>query len=381
MGYDVPSQTSYQAAVSKHIGSSGNATKRGYDEVQKTGKLHHLVDPSADGVIRLSKPRFELLPNGLFKLTIGTPIEKEDHLDTTGSMQDNVAKAIKVLPNTYELCSKMLPGYDLQIAIGIFGDCGDDYVVCRPQFEMTAEKLVDQLTLMNPEGLGGGNGGEDPHYALFGSAYLTSARSNLLGLKGYDFTISDEPARYTLEKSQLTRIFGDEVFQKTAENGFGINPKNLPDTKEVVQNLLKRAHAFFLQVGDGKYDCHEFWTEMYGAERVIVLSDITLLPQIESTIIGLTEGTLGMGDVIDFLIENKVPKITAKSIARSVSNIPIGAQTTLRKKIIESGHQIPKKGDLFRSKTDLWPIDSAELASIVPENQPVDPVKPGVNWL
>lgn len=381
MGWNVPTQTSHQAAVSKHIGSSGNATQRGHEEVLKTGKLNHLVDPSADGVIRFSKLRFDPLPNGLFMVTIGTPIEKEDHLDTTGSMADNVDKAVKVLPDTYELCIKMLPGYDLQIAIGIFGDCDDQFVVCRPQFEMTSDKLVNQLSLMHPEGQGWGNGGEDPHYALFGSAYLTSSYSNRIGLKGYDFLISDEPARRTLEKSQLTRIFGPDVFTKTAENGFEINPKNLPDTKEVVQSLLKRAHGFFLQVDDGRrYGCHDFWKEMYGEDRVVVLPDMLLLPHVEATIIGLTEGTLSASDVVDFLTENKVTKSTAQIIARSVSNIPIGAQATLRNKIIESGHQIPKAGDLFRSKTDLWPIDPAELASII-ESQPVDPKKPGVNWL
>lgn len=379
MGYNTFGQTSYKKAYDQHVGSNSSGTQRGREETQRNGRLNAAVDPAGGTVIRYSRPRFVLLPNGLFQLTIGTPIEYDDLLDTTGSMGSNADIALKVLPQTYTLVSKMLPGYDLQMAFSIFGDCEDNYVLNRGEYEMEAEKLVNQITLMNPEGQGAGNGGEDPHYGLFGGAYLTSAYSNKIGLKGYHFTTSDEPARYTLKVNELKRIFGDKVFEKTAENGFEFDAKHLPDTKTVIQDLLKRAHAFYFQVGSGRYNAHEFWTEMFGPERVVMLPNVHQLPQIQAAIIGLTEETLTLSDVPEFLVENKVDKADAKLIARAVSNIPIGAQAALKKKI-EADHCIPQKGDLFREKTDLWPLSDEEVKKYLADKAKEDAGK-DMKWL
>jgi len=376
MGDRTVTKSSYDSAINKHISSGQPSTTRGFEEVRNTGKLHPLVDPSGYDVIRRSLIRLDPQPNGLFLVTVGPPIEHETRLDTTGSMGRNVEVAIKVLPHTYDLSSKMLPGSDLQLAIGIFGDCQDSFVLCRPQFEMTSDKLVEQLTLMVPEGLGGGNGGEDPQYGLFGAAYLTSSYNNRIGLKGYDFTISDEPARERLDERQLKRVFGDEVFRKTTENGFEINHRDLPSTKEVVKDLLKRSHAFFLEAGQAYSNTHSFWVNMFGEERIVVLPEIDILPHVQAVIIGLTEGTISTSEVIDFLIENGIGKENARIIARSVSNIPIGAQAELRRKV-EQEHRIPKKGDYFRAKTDLWPIDLSE----VPQSDGTQPTQGGINWL
>lgn len=374
MGDRVLSRTSYNSAVKKHVDDSGPSTRRGAEEVKKTGKLNQLVDPAEYGAIRRSLPRFDKLETGFFKMTIGVPMAVETRLDTTGSMGRNVDKAIRVLPDTYELCAKMLSGYDLQIAIGIFGDCEDNFVLCRPQFEMEAEKIVEQLTLMAPEGNGGGNGGEDPQYGLFGAAYLTSAYINRIGLKGYDFTVSDEPARYQISERQLTRIFGNQVFEKVVENGFQIDNNNLPTTKEIAEELLKRAHAFFLEVEGWGPGTHKFWTDIFGPERVVVLPKIELLPHVQAVIIGLTEGVLSLSDAKQFLMDNAVSESDAQSIVRSVANIPIGVQAVLRSKLDRS---LPQKGDLFKEKTDLWPVNPDEI-EITAEKKP-GKTEPG--WL
>ncbi|MPM78112.1 hypothetical protein SDC9_125123 [bioreactor metagenome] len=247
---------------------------------------------------------------------------------------------------------------------------------------MTSEKLVEQLTLMVPEGNGHGNHGEDPQYGLFGAAYLTASYNNRLGLKDYDFTISDEPAREYLDERELKRVFGPEVFEKLTENGFKIDHRDLPSTKEVVQDLLKRTHGFFLEAGQQYSNTHSFWVDMFGAERVVVLPDVAILPHVQAVIVGLTEGVLSMCEVVDFLTENKVSKEEARLIARSVSNIPIGAQAELRKKV-ELEHRLPQKGDLFRAKTDLWPIDPSEI----PQDEGGDnstssnPAQGNIHWL
>lgn len=362
MGRNTFSRDAYLSASSRLVPAEGPATLRAEQIAHATGKLNPLVDPAGYGVIRRSLPRLEKRADGLWVLTVGTPMPKEIRVDTTGSMGDNVDIALRVLPRDYELCSGVLPGYDLQSAIGIFGDVVDAFVLCRPQFEMEAGKIVEQLTFMVPE-RAGGDAPEDPHYGLFGAAFLVAAHIERIGLKGYDFTVSDAPARDRLDESQLRRIFGPEVFARVVENGHQIDPRDLPSTTEVVQDLLKRAHAFFLQVGDGPHT-RAFWTSVFGAERVVVLPSTELLPEVQAAIIGLTEGTLSLQDIEEFLRKSNVEKDDAKRIVRSVANIPIGAQAAL-----PNFGKRPQKGDLFREKTDPWPIDPSEVDSEVASSE------------
>ena len=372
MGKNTFSRDTYEAATKRFVAAEGPATARAEQKAHETGKLNPLVDPAGYGVIRRSLPRFEKQTNGLWLLTIGTPMPIESRVDTTGSMGHNVDVALRVLPKAYELCSGVLPGYDLQIATGIFGDVCDRFVLCRPQFEMIAGKIVEQLTLMVPE-RNGGDRPEDPHYGIFGATYLTHTYASRIGLKGYDFTISDAPGRDLIDECQLKRIYGDEIFIKIAENGYQIDPHSLPTTIDVVQELLKRAHAFFLQV-ENTSDTTEFWTKVFGPERVVVLPSTELLPQVQSAIIGLTEGTLNLQDVEEFLKKNNVSDSDAKKIVRSVANIPIGAQASL-----PNFGKRPKKGDLFKEKTDLWPIDPIEFTTESPNKTGVP--EGGPNWL
>lgn len=356
MGRRLFSKEAFTRSVSEHAPDKGPVTARAEQKARETGKLNPLVDPAGYGVIRRASPRFEQQPNGLWLMTVGTPMPIETRVDTTGSMGGNVDVALRVLPKSYELCSGVLPGYDLQIATGIFGDVSDRFVLCRPQFEMEAEKIVEQLTLMVPE-RAGGDAPEDPHYGLFGGAYLTAAYVVKIGLKGYDFTVSDAPARNRLDERELRRIFGEEVFKKTAENGHQIDSNELPSTAEVVQDLLKITHTFFLQVGN-ESSTTGFWTQIFGHERVVVLPSTELLPQVQAVIIGLTEGTLSLDEAPSFLEKNNVNSADARRIVRSVANIPIGAQAAL-----PNFAKRPQAGDLFREKTDPWPIDPSELSS------------------
>ncbi len=356
MGKRTSSRETLRAASEAFVPKTGPATKKAEQQVRETGKLHPLVDPKGYDVIRRSLPRFEKQDNGLFELVVGTPMAKEDRYDTTSSMGDNVDVVIRVLPDSFALCSEVLPGYDLQVATGVFNDIDDPIVLCRSQFEMEAEKIVTQLTYMVPVRRGG-DVPEDPHYGLFGAAYLTAAYISRIGLKSYDFTISDAPAREQLDVSHLREIFGKEVFDKVAENGHQISSRDLPSTQEIVQDLLRQSHAFFLQVGD-EGETRRFWTQMMGVDRVVTLPRTELLPYVQMAIIGLTEGTLDLSQVKEVLQRHNVSKIDADKIVRSVANIPIGAQASL-----PNFSKRPKKGDLFRSKTDLWPIDPGEVVS------------------
>lgn len=372
MGRDTFSRASYAESIRTYAPGDGPVTRRAEQIAHDTGKLNPLVDPAEYGVIRRSLLRLEQQPSGLWEATVGTSMPVETRVDTTGSMGNNVDIAMRVLPDAFELYSQVLPDYDLHVATGIFGDVTDRFVLCRPQFEMVAPKIVEQLTLMVPEHAGGDTP-EDPHYGLFGAAYLTAAYINRIGLKRYDFTVSDAPGRHSLSSKQLKRVFGDEVFEKVAENDFQMDENNLPDTSEVVRHLLDQAHAFFLQVGNAS-ETSEFWTEVFGFDRVVVLPNTEILPHVQAAIIGLTEGTLSLSDVAGFLTRNNVSVSDAERIVRSVANIPIGAQAALP----NYGKQ-PKRGDLFREKMDAWPVDPSEAGVDLPSDDQT--TVDGPSWL
>jgi hypothetical protein len=365
MGRETYTESSYTATrASRGVTGEKHVTREAEQKVKKTGKLNPSVDPSVDP-IRRSLVRFDPVENG-FEVTVGCPMDVESICDTTGSMGHNVDVAMNVLPDTYELVSSVLPGYDPQFALGIFGDRGDDWILQRPQFEMTAKALVDYLADMAPERQGGDTP-EDPQYGIFGAVYLTDPYTNRIGLKGYHFVISDATEHGYVTEDGLERVFGDKVWERVAENGHQLNKQSLPDTKELVRSLKKRAHAFFLQVGDSSYT-ESHWRGIYGSDRVIQLPDTKYLPHVQATIIGLTEGTLGVSEVEDFLTKNNLSTDVAKSIARAVANIPVAEQAKLREKL---EHPVPKAGDIFADKADLWPINPDEIpAKVETEDEP-----------
>lgn len=374
MGERTTTRTAFTAAAARTLKGDGPVTKVAERQAIDTRKLHPLVDPAGYGVIRRSLPRLEKMPNGLFRLTVGTPLNIETRSDTTGSMGNNVDVIARVLPYLYDGCAEMAKRYDLQVATGVFNDVGDLFVLCRPQFEMEPEKIVQQLSLLVPL-RGGGDSDEDGHYGLFGAAFLTDAHIVKLGLKGYDFTVTDAPSRDRFDVDTLVRVFGKEVFEKTAENGFPVSKKDLPSTKEVVQNLLQRAHAFVFQVEDHP-ETTRFWERTHGKERVILLPDSSLLCQTQAAIIGLTEGTLDLGTCEEFLLAHQVPAHHVKDLVRSLAKIPLGAQASL-----PNFGKIPKKDDLFETKTSLWPIDPADVqAPEEPEGGGKKKKKPGIDW-
>ena len=366
-------------------GGTRSATSVAEEKVRQHKGIDPLVDPkglSHLGPIRLSLPRFEK-QGKLWLLTRGMPMAEETLLDTTGSMGNNVDLAFAALLHTYEMMTAgkhpVLGRYDPQIATANFNDVDDQRngseipVLCRSQFEM-AEKMAQQMTLLVPGRNGCGNGKEDSQFGLFAAAYLTAASINRYGLKWYHFTVSDEPTVLTVDLGWLRRIFGDDVLERIKENGFNFGIRNLPDTAKVVSDLQDKAHAFFLQVDD-RADVRRQWKELYGADHYVQLpltSGTTYLHCVKAAIIGLTEGVLDLSSAEELLRANKVDADEAKKIVRAVAHIPLGAQAKLA-----NFNKLPKAGDLFEKKTDLWPISAADAKASA---KPGKPGKPD-SWL
>ena len=357
MGDGALTKDTYDAAISRRgidFSSSDSrkhhATSAGEEYVRRHGQLDPVVDPKTAPIHR-SLLRF-MPTDGKWRVSVGCPVDVESILDTTGSMGDNVNIAMKVLPDTFGLCAEMLPGMDLQLSIGIFGDYADKYILCRPQFEMEAEKIVDYMSRMNPERCGNGNGGEDPIYGIFAAAYLTSAYLNRIGLKGYHFVITDEPT-HEINSREMERVFGEHVWEEIAANGHPeITKRQFPDNQSIVADLHKRAHAFVLVRKLWNSRTRTSWEQLYGKNHVVEINDTYCLPQIQAAIIGLTEGVLQPMDVEKYLRDHEVSEDNVAVAMPGLRCVEFAAQRILKE---ASPYRIPQKGDIFDNKSDLQP--------------------------
>lgn len=379
MGREVFSRSSFSESKRAFgITRDTGVTAKAEQQAKQTGKLLATVDPAHD-VIRRSLMRFDERPGGGWIVTVGVPMPLESEVDTTGSMGNNVDISMKNLPDTYEMAAEVLPGYDPQMALGIFGDTSDKFIFQRPQFEMTAKAIVNYLKDMVPE-RDGGDWSEDPHYGLFAAAYLTDAYINRVGLKGYHFCISDADAHDHFTMNNMRRVFGEDVLDYVNANiqkCYGTN-KHFTESRinslrigDVVEDLLTLSHAFFLQVkNDASASVYDFWKEIYGRERVIQIPSTKYLPQVQAAIVGLTEETLTLGDAADWLVQHKVDRYTADSLTDQLARIPLGAQAILRANL---EHPLPKAGDIFQKKTDLWSSSDSQATTTAGSG--------GIDWL
>lgn len=341
MGRETFSVESYRAARREYeVESDSGVTRRAEQRARDTGRLNEIVDP---GVKPMRYSKIRLNPHQKkWIATVGCPMDIEVSCDTTGSMGGEVDTEMAVLPELYEAVAKVLPGYDPQLCLGIFGDCDDDFVICRPQFEMEAPKIVNYLKEMAPQ-RAGGDYPEDPQYAMFARAYLTDAYTNHIGLKGYHFIVTDSICHRSITKEQIKRIFGKEIFENELKN----MEHHIPNIKKVIKDLKKKTHQFILLLNDIGGDEYEDWRELCGEDSVICIDFTENLPAVISTIIGLTEGTIDITEV----------KGLRPSLIKQLSKIKLGAQAELRHKL---PHPVPKAGDIFAKKSDLWPIQPSD---------------------
>ena len=353
------SEDDYRSAVAD-LGLSGstNVTRAAEERARETGVLSEIVDPAIEP-IRVSTIRLDPHQRQWI-VTVGCPMDIEVSCDTTGSMGNEVTTEMNILPDLYGEISKVLPGYDPQLCLGIFGDCEDDFVMCRPQFEMEGPKIVRYLAEMAPQRCGAGNGGEDPQYAMFARAYLTNAYTNRVGLKGYHFIVTDEPCHDDISEYEIRRIFGDKIFKKELKDMKG----ELPSVKAVVKALKEKTHQFVLVLRDYRYNAFSEWCELCGEGSVIMIDTTLQLPKVISAIIGLTEGTLEISQLKEHLYDPDTARLNTAGLISQLSKIDIGAQARLRHSL---PYPVPKEGDIFAKKSDLWPIQPGEEPAVEAE--------------
>ena len=345
MGHEVFTTDRYVAAREKfEVTEDVHVTRRAEERAQETGRLSPLVDPSYNPM-RYSKIRKN--PHGTrWYATVGCPMDIEVSCDTTGSMGGEVDTEMRILPQLYEAIAKVLPGYDPQLCLGNFQDVCDGYPLCRPQFEMQADKIVEYLKEMVPC-RAGGDAAEDSQYAMLARAYLTNAYTNLIGLKGYHFIITDASCHVRFKADEIREIFGENILENELQN---LNVKSLTMEK-VIKDLKSKTHQFVLVVGYHE-SATDFWRDYCGDNSVIEIPSTLYLPEIISAIIGLTEGTMDITD-----LKQHLGRAYSNTLIEQLSSIDIGAQAKLRAKM---PHPVPKKGDIFLDKEDIWPIQDGD---------------------
>ena len=180
-----------------------------------------------------------------------------------------------------------------QVLVGGYGDgVVDDAPLQVSQFESDnrIDEALDKLFL---EGRGGGNFGESQWLAWYYVATHTATDAwEKREKKGYAFFIGDEKS---LEPTadQVQRWVGDG------------EPLVHPLTDEaIVKALLEKWEAYVFVINNGTAKNQrsvEYYTNLFGEERVLIVQDETAISETIALTIGMTEGVIDLDDGVDDL--------------------------------------------------------------------------------
>ena len=205
-------------------------------------------------------------------------------LDVTGSMgmiADNIAKT--GLGVMVEEILKRKPVSDPHMLLAGIGDAYHDnspLQVTQFEADITIAKQLEEIWL---EKGGGSNSFESYNLLWYFAAMHTSIDCfEKRNKKGYLFTVGDEEAPHKLLKSQLLKIFGDEVQDDYT-------------TEKLLNMASKMYHVFHIVVEEGNHCRHSLpqvmnsWQALLG-QNVLRLSDHTKLAEVVVSAIEVTEG-------------------------------------------------------------------------------------------
>ncbi|MEX3983792.1 hypothetical protein AB4Y45_32940 [Paraburkholderia sp. EG287A] len=202
-------------------------------------------------------------------------------VDVTGSMgklaDALVRKGLGVLVE--ELLARRPVKNPHIMCMGVGDANGDSAPLQVTQFEADI-RIAEQLSEIWLEGKGGGNGGESYHLAWYFAARHTSIDCfEKRKKKGYLFTVGDENCHKVLSRSQVKRVFGEDIERDLT-------------SEELLTMASRSYHVFHLLVEEsGTYDSNvkANWTKLLG-ERALPLSDHTKLAELIVSTIQVNEG-------------------------------------------------------------------------------------------
>jgi hypothetical protein len=213
--------------------------------------------------------------------------------DETGSMGNTPRVLQKKLAELFGVILRK--GYleHPQIMIGGYGDGVVDYAPLQvSQFE-SDNRIDDALDNLFLEGNGGGNFGESQWLAWYYTATHTATDAwEKREKKGYAFFIGDEKS-LPPAADQVKKWVGDG------------EPLVSPLTDEaIVKELLSKWEAYVFVIDNHSAKSQksvEYYSNLFGPERVLVVQDETAIAETIALTIGMTEGVIDLDDGVDDL--------------------------------------------------------------------------------
>jgi hypothetical protein len=195
------------------------------------------------------------------------------------------------------------------------------------QFESGTEQINQWLKNIYIESGGGGNGGES--YAL---AWLVAGRHTSIdcfekrGLKGFLFTIGDEPNLENYPHESLQKIMGYEELTTTGSLLSIFKNKNFTAT-QLVQEAQRLFHVFHLIVNQPGSTVISGWKKLLG-EHAIVVDNYENVAEVMASTVALVQGSLLEDVMHDFSPSAKTTVTTA--LASLKSSLPSQAGKTVK---------------------------------------------------
>lgn len=366
--------TAYRSSISAMRTRGERTHDLGRRTYQQTGQLP--ADVAIFGKVRTS--RNAMIPvDGGYELVHGPAHPTVDFTDGTGSMGQNIEKALLAMERMDAMMRGMRGRYQTYLAYGVVQDVVDPHPVVQMAQWESDERIAEHIRKLVPD-MGGDDDTEDYDLAL---AYLMLGTYtdifHLYGLKG------------------MARITGDEIGRGfvTAEKvkkHLGLELQGEMRTSAICQQLLERWHLYYVQVSRGstrRDRTTRWWEEQLGASRVIIVPDSNYLAEVWAGLTYVTETAQPTkAGFIEFIsAEGANKRISADEAGNvwkwlAVAESNFGAQTRLANYDI-----IPRPGDIFEHYRHAWPIGhpNAHL-NVTPSEDGLAPsapiVRPRTDW-
>ncbi len=344
---------------------------KGFSTISRTGKLHPFVDVKK----RIKRSRNSIIDTeGKLTLVNGPALPIISSYDGTASMGDNIRRFFDALVPFYDMLAPIRGlGYDLQLSAMMFQDRydripGTDTVSAVQQTEFeTGNAIATQIReLINTNA--GGDSTEEYQLALLQAAYNT-LDINRYGLKGYFFLGGDEIGREGNTQEEVMFHLG----RKT---------QSFMSIQQMYLAAAEKFHIYRIQCGSSgsgarRDETTEFWEKVMGKGHVIVVSDISLLAEIQAALVwcGETEKPTEEG-LIDFVVKGTKSNVRrtaadAKKIWRWImdAEVELGIQTKA-----ENWGKLPVKGSTFTHYRHMWATEDPRATENSVEVEAEDPV-------
>lgn len=312
MGYGSYSTSSYSSTIGAKIASG---TSFAYDsKVRSTGayKAHETLDPTKQNKagLNIREARDSVEHPNTVPIAIG--------LDVTGSMADTPRLVQQSLSKLFGLLNRKGYCEDPALQISAYGDAFSDYVPLQvSQFE-SSNNLDMHLDNLYLEGHGGNNGGETASLLWYYlNNHVATDAWEKRGKKGYFFLIADEVA-LDLNSSIIKKYVGVDEAPADSQLTAKALAEQLKEKWEVFVLLLDNGSAF-------RQGSKKFYTDLFGAQHLIILEDDTTVAETIGAIVGRMENDdLDDDELIDDMVGEGISKEVAAKAAKAVAKVGSG---------------------------------------------------------